>query len=252
VPKVESEHTVGTAHVIDARDPDKDGDEGHQSDDGVESILGDYEPDPECVEPAACSGPDGDAENGTVTDDQLASTYAEDGSYDTTDIGTVEDEEDTDGGNGTDTDEGFETDGSATLLDIIGEAVVALWDDIELAKPARQRSSVAHQRGRHMSKRSEKQETSRSEQRATGRSEKHETGRQENLETQRPEKETQRPDKREAGGSERRERRRRETLEAGGSAKRETGQQEKLEAGRSGKHKAKRSDTHKTGRRSFE
>jgi hypothetical protein len=194
VPNADSEKTVRTAHNVDARDPDKDDDDGYQSDDSVKSILGDYDPNPEPIDAEECSESYAEGENVMATDDQVGSTYAEDGSYDTTDIGTDEDDEGTGGYTGTDTEGGFETDDSATLIDMIGEAVVALWDDMgpKQHSSSRQRSGAAYKKGHQRVRGSEKDDKGRSAKRERRRSEKgearrHETGKSEKLKVKRSE-----------------------------------------------------------------
>lgn len=115
--------------------------------DGVSDILGDYDPSANPEEAGALDVED----PGHLLDDvdQAGSTHAEDGSYDTTDVESDEDYDETEGNNGTDTEGGLEASDSfesATLLDIIGEAVIAIWEDIgpPEPKPSRRRSRPAH------------------------------------------------------------------------------------------------------------
>jgi hypothetical protein len=115
--------------------------------DGVSDILGDYDPSASPEEAGALDVED----PGHLLDDvdQAGSTHAEDGSYDTTDVESDEDYDETEGNNGTDTEGGLEASDSfesATLLDIIGEAVIAIWEDIgpPEPKPSRRRSRPAH------------------------------------------------------------------------------------------------------------
>jgi hypothetical protein len=115
--------------------------------DGVSDILGDYDPS---IGPEDAHALDVEDSGDLLEDaDQAGSTHAEDGSYDTTDVESDEDYDETEGNNGTDTEGGLEASDSfesATLLDMLGEAVIAIWEDIgpPEPKPSRRRSRTAH------------------------------------------------------------------------------------------------------------
>lgn len=123
-------------------------DVGYMSEeDGISDILGDYDASLNPKEGEAFDLEDsGDLLEGA---DQAGSTHAEDGSYDTTDIESDEEYDETEGNNGTDTEGGLEASESfesATLLDMLGEAVIALWEDIGPPEPKspRRRSRPAY------------------------------------------------------------------------------------------------------------